>query len=100
VEPNEVHILAAAVFRDSQQILHTAEPGLAREIVCDVLERDWLNSVHDDVTVVHAVAAADLDVRPRPDADRAPDASAPDSLAKMSGKLHCDLPREDEATPR
>lgn len=94
MEPNEVHILTAAVLRDSQQVLHTAEPGFTREIICDVFERDRLNRVHDDVAVVHAVAAADLHVRPRPDADRAPDASAPDSLSKVSGKLHCDLPAD------
>lgn len=92
MEADEVHILTAAVLRDCQQILHTTEPGLTREIMCDVFERDRMNPVHDDVAVVHAVAAADLHVRPRPDADRAPDASAPDSLSKVSGKLHCDLP--------
>ena len=43
-----------------------------------------------DLSVVHAVAAADLDVRPGPDADTAPDAPAADPLPKVFREDHGD----------
>ena len=93
MEPDQVHVVAAAVLCDSQQIINALEPGLAGQIVRDVAEIDLRNRIHDDVTVVHPVTTTHLYVRTRPDANAASDPAAPDSLAKTFGELHLEPSR-------
>src|SRR5262245_14984898 len=81
VEPNQVDLPSASVPRDRQQILHAFEAGLARQIICNVLDSDGHNRIDDDMAVLHRIAATGLDLRPRPDADAAPDSSAANPLA-------------------
>src|SRR5262245_37697829 len=71
MESNQVHLCAAAVARDTQQILHVLESRLACQIVSHVLAGDPFNRVDDDVAVVHLVTAADLDARTGPDTNAA-----------------------------
>jgi hypothetical protein len=88
MEANQVHVVAAAVFCDSQQIIHALETRFTGQIVSDVGDGDRLDRVHDDVALVHLVAATHLDMRTRPDANAAPDSAAPDSVAKAFGEDH------------
>ena len=88
MKPNQVHVVAAAVSCDAQQIIHALEPRLTGQIVGDVVEGNRRNRIHDDVAVVHLVTTTDLDVRTSPDANAASDSSAPDSLAKAFGEYH------------
>src|SRR5262249_43279275 len=88
VEPNQVHVVAAAMFCDAQQIVDALEPGFTGEIVRDVLDSHRLNRIDDDVAVVHRITTAHLDVRTRPDANGASDPPAPDSLAKAFREHH------------
>ena len=88
MEPNQVHVVAAAVFRDSQQVIHALEPRFTREIVRDVTDVDRHNGIHDDVALVHLVTTTDLDVGAPPDANAASDSPAPDPLAKAFGEYH------------
>src|SRR5260370_41652650 len=81
VEPDQIHIPAAAVPGDREQIFNAVEPRFARQIIRDVLETNPLNRIDDDLPIVHRVATARFDVRARPDADAAPDPPAADSLA-------------------
>src|SRR2546421_13051512 len=82
MESNQVHVVAAAVSRDSQHVIHAVEPRFTREIVGDVGNGNRRNRIDDDVALVHSVPATDLYVRTRPDANAASDSPPPDSLAK------------------
>ena len=88
MEPNQVGLIAFAVPRDLQEIVNAVESRLAGQIVRDVIDGNRRNRIDDDVTIVHRVAAADLDVGPHPDADAALDSPAADSVAKAFGKHH------------
>jgi hypothetical protein len=46
------------------------------------------NRVHDDVAVVHGVAATHLYMEALPDANAASDSSPPDSFTKAFGEHH------------
>lgn len=88
VEPHQEHLLAFAVPRDLQQFFDALETRFPGQIAGELIRFHRLDRVHDDVAVVHAVAATHLDMRAGPDANGAPDPPAPDSLTKTSGELH------------
>src|SRR6267378_707566 len=88
MEPNQVHVVAAAVSCDSQQIIHALESRFTGQIVRHVGEGNRRNRIHDDVAVVHPVTTAHLYMGTRPDANTASDSPAPDSLAKAFGEHH------------
>jgi hypothetical protein len=88
MEPNQVDLVAAAVFCDSQQIVHALEPRFTGQIVSDVGNSDRRNRIDDDVALVHAVTTTHLHVGTRPDANAASDSPASDSLAKTFGEHH------------
>jgi hypothetical protein len=88
MEPNQVHFVAAAVFCDSQQIIHALEPRFAGQVVRDVGDGNRRNRVHDDVAIVHPVATTHPYMGTRPDTYGASDSPAPDSLAKAFGEHH------------
>jgi hypothetical protein len=88
MEPNQVHLVAAAVSGDSQQIIHAFEPRFTGQIVGDVGDGNRRNRIHDDVAVVHPVAATHLHMGTRPDANTAFDSPAPDSFAKAFAEQH------------
>jgi len=88
VESNQVRLVPAAMFRDSQQISHALEPGLTREVVRDLTDGDRLNRIHDDMPVVHPVPTTHLDMGLHPDANRASDSALSDALAKALGEQH------------
>ena len=91
MESDQVHVLAGAVSRGVEQGLDALESRLTREIVADIGKIDRRNGVHHDVTVVHSITAAHLDVRRGPDADAASNTPAPDSLSKVFRELHAEL---------
>src|SRR5882757_1400456 len=82
VKPNQVDVLARAVFRDFQQIDHAGESGLARQLRRDVRESYGLDGVDFNLAVIHGVAASDRDVQALPDSDRAGDVARLDAVAK------------------
>jgi hypothetical protein len=88
VKANQVHLIAAAMFRRLEQILHALESRFARQIVGDVVDVHRLDRVDDDVAVVHLVAAADFHLLAGPDPDGAADPAAPDAFAKAFGEDH------------
>jgi hypothetical protein len=88
VEPDEVHLVAAAVSCDSQHIIHAPEPRFTGQIVRDVGDGNRRNRIHDDVALVHPIPATDLYMGTRPDANAASDSPAPDSFAKAFGEFH------------
>jgi hypothetical protein len=88
MEPNQVGLVAFTVPRDLQEIANAVESRLAGQIVRDVVDGNRRNRIDDDVSIVHRVAAAHLDMEPRPDADAACDSPAPDPLAKAFGEHH------------
>ena len=88
MEPNQVHLVAAAVSCDSQQIIHALEPRFTGQIVRDVCEVNRRNRIHDDVSLVHRVTATHLYVGMLPDANAASDSPIPNSVAKAFGEYH------------
>jgi hypothetical protein len=81
-------VLADAVFGDGQQIgdvLETRTPG---QFGSDVRQRDFLDRIDFDLALVHAVAAADLDVGMGPESDAAGDPASSHSLAELLGEDH------------
>ena len=88
MEPNQIHLVPAAVFRDSQQIVDALESRFAGEIIADIGEANRRDRIHNDVALVHPVPSTHLDMRTRPDPNAASDPAAPDSLAKMFGERH------------
>ena len=88
MEPNQIHLIAAAVFGDSQQVIHAVETRFTGQIVGNIGDRNRRNRIHDDVAVVHTVTTSHLYMRTRPDANAASDSPAPDSLAKAFGEHH------------
>src|SRR5262245_52828163 len=96
VEANQIHVFAATMLRDREQILHVHESGLARQVVGGVVELDRLDRVGLDLTFIHGIAPADLDVGVHPDADAAPDSPAADPFAKALGEDHSGSLRPSE----
>ena len=88
MEPNQVHLVAAAVSGDSQQVLHALEPRFTGEIAGHVGDGDRRNRIHDDVAIIHPVTTIYPDMGSRPDANAAPDPPAPDPFPKALGKHH------------
>ena len=88
MKPNQVHVLATAVSRDSQQIIHAVESRFTSQFVRDVGNGNRRNRIHDDVALVHLVTTAHFYVWTRPDANAASDSPAADSLAKALGEHH------------
>ena len=69
MKPNQVHVVASAVSRDPQQIIHAVEPRFTGQFVRDVGNGNRRNRIHDDVAVVHLVTTAHFYVWSRPDAN-------------------------------
>jgi len=92
MEPNQVDLVAAAVSRDLQQIIHALEPRFTSEIVCDVGNGNLRNRFDDDVALVHPVTTTHLYVGTRPDANAASNSPVPDSFAKVFGENHIEPP--------
>jgi hypothetical protein len=88
MEPNQIHVVAAAVSCDSQQIIHALEPRFTSQIVRHVGDGNRRNRIHDDVPLVHPVTTTRLYMGTRPDANAASDSLAPYSLAKTFGEHH------------
>ena len=66
MKPNQVHPVRLGVSRDSQQIVHAANPD-SRPFVRDVAMAIGRNRIHDDVAFVHLVTTAHFYVWTRPD---------------------------------
>src|SRR6185503_3099705 len=88
VESNQVDIVAAAVFRRFEQVLHTVETRFARQVVGDIRESNRLDRIDDNVPLVHSVTTTLFHLGPHPDADRASDPAASNALAKALGEDH------------
>jgi hypothetical protein len=88
MEPNQVHVVTAAVAGDSQQILHVLEARFTGQIVGDVAHANRRNRIHDDRALFHPVLTTHLYMRSRPHANAAGDAPAPDSLTEAFREHH------------
>ena len=100
MESNQVHLVATAVPRDSEQIIHALESRFSRQLVRNVADGDRGNRIHDDVIFVHLVTTTDLDVGALPNANAASDPPPPDSLTKAFGEFHFTLqPIAETASP-
>lgn len=89
VEPNEVNVLASAVFRDFQKIENTKESGSLGQLGCDIREPDGFDRIHFDFSFyVHRITSPYLDVRASPDADAAGDVSPPYPFPQSFGENH------------
>jgi hypothetical protein len=88
VEPDQIDVLALTVLRHLEEVDHTLETRLSRQLWSDIRETDRQDRIHFDLTLFHAVAVADLDVRTHPYPDAASDFSATNSIAQALGEDH------------
>jgi hypothetical protein len=88
MEPNQVHLVAAAVFRNAQQVIHALESRFTSQIVGDVADGNRRNRIHESVCLVHPITTTHFYMGTRPDANAASDSPAPDPLAKAVGEEH------------
>jgi len=88
MEPNQVHLVAASVSCDFQQIIHAFEPRFAGQIVRNVGESNRRNRIHYDVALIHRITTTHLYTRTLPDTNTAFDYPEPDSRAKTFGEHH------------
>jgi hypothetical protein len=88
MEANQVHLVAASVSCDLQQIIHAVESRFAGQIVGDVAEGYRRNRIHYDVALIHLVTTTYLYMGTRPDTNTAFDYPEPDSRAKAFGEQH------------
>ncbi len=91
MEANQIHLVAASVSCDSQQIIHALKPRFAGQIIRQFGVGNRHNRVHDDVAVIHRVTTAYSYMRARPDTNTAFDYPEPDSRAKAFGEHHTPL---------
>ena len=73
MEANQIHLVAASVSCDSQQIIHAFEPRFAGQLVRDVGNSNRRNRIHDYVTLIHPVTTTHLYTGTLPDTNTASD---------------------------
>ena len=88
MEPDEVYVITGAVSGNLEQVVHTVEPRFAGQFIGDIRDTNLLDRINHDLSLVHAVTAARLDMGPRPDPDAARDPAALDSLSNSFRKDH------------
>jgi hypothetical protein len=81
METNQIDVFAASVFGNLKEVEHPEKSGCLRQGGSNVRETYGLYGVDLDLPlVVHAVAAADFDVRAQPEPNAAGDFPAADSV--------------------
>src|SRR5580692_8357619 len=88
MEANEVDLFTRAVLGDLEEVHHTEEARLARQLRGNVRITDRGDGIDFDFAFLHAVPVAHLYVRTLPNPDAASDLSAADSLAQSLGEYH------------
>jgi hypothetical protein len=88
MEANQINVLAFPVLRDLKQIDDTQETRLSRQPWRDIRQADRFDGIDFDLTLLHTVPGADLDMGTGPDPDAASNFSAPNSVAKTLRENH------------
>ena len=88
VKPNEINILAFTVLRDLEQIDHTQETRLSRQLWTDIRKTDRRDRIHLDLTFFHTVPGANLDVGTLPYSNAAGDGASSHALSEPLGEDH------------
>lgn len=88
MEPDEVNVVASAVFRDLKEIQNAEESRLARQLRSDVGKSDGLDRIHLDLSLFHPVSLTRSDAGTHPDSHAAGDFPAPNSVAKALRENH------------
>ena len=88
VESNQVDVLSLSMLRDFQEVEHAKETRGECKLRCDVRETDLLDRIHLDLTFVHAIPRARLDVRAQPYAHATSDVAAANPVAQPLGEGH------------
>jgi hypothetical protein len=88
MKPDQVDILAAAMFRNLEEVDQTLEAGFTRELRGDIRKTNGLNGIDFDLAFVHRIAAANPDAWTYPDANAARDVAAPHAIPKTFREDH------------
>src|SRR5262249_44519002 len=88
MKPNQIHVIATAVFSNLQQIIHGVKARFLGKIVCDIRNGNLINRIDDDVAFFHWVTTADLNFGTLPDANTAFDSAEPDTHAELFSEHH------------
>ena len=82
MELHQIDLLAAAVFRDFQQIDHAVETRSSRQLRRDVVELDLAQRIDFDHSGAELVAIADAHARTLPDAHADGDVAVSDTFVQ------------------
>jgi hypothetical protein len=88
VEPNQIDIFAFTVLRDFEQIDDSQKPRLSRQLWRDIRKANRFDGIDFDLTFLHRVSRADLDMGTRPDPDAASNLPLTNSLPKALRENH------------
>ena len=88
MESNQIDVVAATVFRDLEELDHILETRTSRQVWGDLGQTDRPNRIHFDLTLIHAVAPASLDVGTCPYSDTASDGASSHSFSEPLGEDH------------
>jgi hypothetical protein len=95
VEADQIHVLATTMLRHPEKIMHVFEAAGARDLQCDVLERNRQDRINFDLTFLHSVPLAYCDVTPLPYANGARNTTGTNSVAQILYKQHVTSLRRD-----
>ena len=88
MESDQIDVFAATVSCHLEEVGHIFETRTSRQLWSDVGHSDRLNRIHFDLTLVHAVAPANLDVGMGPYSDTAGDGASSHSLSEPLRENH------------
>jgi hypothetical protein len=88
VEPDQINILASAMFRDLKQVQNAKKSRLPRQFRSNIWKSYRLNRIDFNLAFLHTVSRAYSDVGTYPDSHTASDFSATYSLAKPFSEHH------------
>lgn len=88
MESNQIDVFAPAVFRDLEELGHIFETRTSCQAWRDVGHTDRPNRIHFDLTLIHAVTPARLDVGTCPYSNTAGNSASAHSLSELLGEDH------------
>ena len=88
MEPDQIDVLASTMLRDFEEIQDSKETRLAGQFRSDIREADLRDRIDFDLTLVHTVPRAHLDVWTHPYPDAASNFPSANPFAQALGKNH------------
>ena len=95
MEPDQIDVFTATMFRDLEKVVDIFETRSSRQVRGDVGHADRANRIHFDLAFIHGVATANFDVGILPDPDTAGDGASTHAFPEPLRKHHAESLRPD-----